>query len=287
MTFNGLIKYEQAQLTVRDAASVWFRHKLLLTVTFLTIALGTAVVTLLLPNDYESRTKILVKNLRSDVPITPERTNGTSGPSADKDVSENQINSEIEVLTSKDLLNQVVSECGLARVGPPSLMQRLRLKETPQNDAGRIEQATEKLAKDLVINPVKKANIIEVTYASSSPQTAAAVLNKLGELYLEKRMKLHRPAGTYEFFKAQAGAAEQQLRDAERQLSTFQQTMSVVSPGQQKDLTVQKMTELKAKLLETDAFLKEVNERIARLEQQMKTLQPRIVTQSRALPNQY
>lgn len=287
MNSNGLIKYEQAQLTVRDAASVWFRHKLLMTVTFLTIALGTAVVTMMLPNEYESRTKILVKNLRTDVPITPERTNGTNGLTSDKDVSENQINSEIEVLTSKDLLNQVVSECGLAKTGPPSLLQKLRLKEAPQNEAGRVEQATEKLAKDLVINPVKKANIIEITYASTSPQTAAAVLSKLGDLYLEKRLKLHRPAGTYEFFKAQAVAAEQQLREAEKQLSTFQQTMSVVSPGQQKDLTVQKMTELKSKLLETEAFLREVNERIARLEQQMKTLQPRIVTQSRALPNQY
>jgi uncharacterized protein involved in exopolysaccharide biosynthesis len=100
-------------------------------------------------------------------------------------------------------------------------------------------------------------------------------------------MRLHRPAGTYEFFKAQAEAAEQQLRAAERELSAFQQQLSVVSPGQQKDLTVQKMTELKSKLLETEAFLSEVNERIARLEQQMRTLQPRIVTQSRALPNQY
>ena len=287
MTTNSLIKSEQAQLSVRDAASVWFRHKLLLTVTFLTIAVGTAAVTLLLPNEYESRTKILVKNLRTDVPITPERTTGPNGIASDKDVSETQINSEIEVLTSKDLLNQVARECGLAKAGPPSLLQKLRLKETPQNEAGRIEQATERLAKDLAISPVKKANIIEITYSSSSPQTAVAVLRKLGELYLEKRTKLHRPAGTYEFFKSKADAYEQELREAEKQLSTFQQTMSVISPGQQKDLTVQKMTELKAKLLETEAFLKEVNERITRLEQQMGTLQPRIVTQSRALPNQY
>src|SRR5258706_12098805 len=287
MNSNGLIKYEQAQLTARDAASVWFRHKLLMTVTFLTIALGTTAVTLMLPNEYESRTKILVKNLRTDVPITPERTTGANGSASDKDVSEMQINSEIEVLTSQDLLNQVVSESGLAKAGSSSLLQRLGLKETPQNEAGRIEQAAEKLAKDLSINPVKKANIIEITYSSTSPQTAAAVLRKLGELYLEKRTKLHRPAGTYEFFKAQANAAAQQLREAEEKLSTFQQTMRVVSPGQQKHLTVQKMTELKSKLLETDAFLNEVTERIARLEEQMRMLPARIVTQSRALPNQY
>ena len=57
--------------------------------------------------------KILVKNTRSDVPITPERTTGATGVFFDNDVSENQINSEIELLTSEDLLKQVVTECGL------------------------------------------------------------------------------------------------------------------------------------------------------------------------------
>ena len=285
MTQMALIKFEPAQLTVRDATSAWFRHKLLMTVTFLTIAIGTAVWTFMLPNEYEARLKILVKNLRSEVPITPERTTGTYGAPGN-DVTETEINSEIELLTSKDLLSQVVSECGLDRE-PPSLLQRLGLKETPQTDAARVEQGAERLAKVLVITPVKKANIIEITYSSSSPKTAAAVLRKLSDLYLDKRMRLHRPAGTYEFFKVQAEDYERQLRAAEQKLSTFQQSMNVVSLTQQKDITVLKMTDGKSKLLETEAFLQEVNQRIARLQQQLQATQPRIVTQSRALPNQY
>jgi uncharacterized protein involved in exopolysaccharide biosynthesis len=286
MTTTSLIKAEQATLSVRDAASVWFRHKLLITVTFLTIAIGTAVGTFLLPNQYESRIKILVKNTRADVPITPERTTGANGAASDNEVSETLVNSEIELLTSKDLLNQVAAECGLDNQAP-SLLQRLGLKEAPQTTAGRVEQASERLAKDLTINPVRKANIIEIVYTSSAPQTAVGVLRKLQTLYLEKHLKLHRPPGTYEFFKAQADQYEQQLRDAEKQLSTFQQDMNVVSLAQQKDLTVQKMTETKSKLLETDTFLKEVNERIDLLQQQLRTMQPRVVTQSRSLPNQY
>jgi uncharacterized protein involved in exopolysaccharide biosynthesis len=286
MSNTGLVKFEQSTFSVRDAASLWFRHKLLLVVTFLTIAIGVGVGTFLMPNEYESRMKILVKNMRTDVPITPEATNGANGITSDNDVTENQINSEIELLTSKDLLNQIVSSCGLDKQSP-SLSQRLGLKEMPRTDAARVEEASERLAKNLVINPVRKANIIDVTYASSSPNLAAAVLRKLGELYQEKHLKLHRPPGTYDFFKTQADQYEQQLREAEKQLSTFQQTNNVVSLSQQKDITVQKMTDIKSKLLETDAFLKEVNQRIDRLQQQLRTLQPRIVTQSRALPNQY
>ncbi|HEV7475909.1 MAG TPA: Wzz/FepE/Etk N-terminal domain-containing protein [Pyrinomonadaceae bacterium] len=276
----------EVQVSVRDIASVMFRHKLLVCVTFLAVALGTAVFTFMLPNEYESRMKILVKNTRSDVPITPERTTGATGVYFDNDVSENQINSEIELLTSEDLLKQVVTESGLYG-GGTSLSAKLGLKEAPRSQATQIEEASRRLAKDLVITPVKKANIIEVKYTSQSPEKAAVVLRKVQDLYLEKHVKLHRPPGTYEFFKTQADQSEAQLQEAEKRLSSFQQEMNVVSLTQQKDQTVQKMTEAKSKLLETEAFLREVTDRIAKGQQQMETLAPRVVTQSRALPNQY
>lgn len=279
-------KSEHAQLSLRDVAGVLFRHKALIVTTFLTVAIGTGVLTFLLPNEYESRMKILVKNTRSDVPITPERTTGTAGTYFDNEVSENQINSEIELLTSDDLIKQVVTESGLYRPHT-SILAMLGLKQPVSTEAAQIEEASQRLSKDLVITPVKKANIIEVKYTSTSPEMAAAVLQKLQSLYLEKHVKLHRPPGTYEFFKNQATQAEDQLRDAQKELSTFQQSMNVVSLTQQKEQTVQKLTDAKSRLLETKATLNELNERIAKLDQQLQTVHPRIVTQSRALPNQY
>ena len=279
-------KPEAAQISIRDVAGTLFRHKLLICATFLTVVLGTAAVTFLMPNEYESRMKILVKNTRSDVPITPGATQGMTGNYLDNEVSENQINSEMALLTSGDLLNQVVTETGLYR-RTPSITARLGLKESPHSQTGQVEEASAQLAKDLVITPVKKANIIEIKYTSGSPEMAATVLRKVQDLYLEKHLKLHRPPGTYEFFKAQADSNESQLQESEKRLSSFQQSMNVVSLTQQKEQTVQKLTEAKSKLLETNAFLREVNDRIAKVQQQLETIQPRIVTQRRALPNQY
>src|SRR5258706_2644011 len=99
----------EAQVSVRDVASVIFRHKLLLCVTFLAVALGTAAVTFLMPNEYESRMKILVKNTRSDVPITPQQTIGSNGNNFENDVSWKQINVEIKLLTSDNLLYKGVT----------------------------------------------------------------------------------------------------------------------------------------------------------------------------------
>jgi uncharacterized protein involved in exopolysaccharide biosynthesis len=99
-------------ISIRDGAAALFRRKWMVLLIFLTVLAGTVLVTIVLPDKYESRMKILVRNQRIDVAITP----GAAEPSvgSEGEVTENQINSEIELLTSKDLLTQVVKECGLA-----------------------------------------------------------------------------------------------------------------------------------------------------------------------------
>ena len=273
--------FDRNNLSLREGSGVLFRRKALIVTSFLIIVLATAAVTFLLPNRYESRMKILVKNMRVDVAITPGQTNGASGMVQENEVGEAQINSEIELLTSKDLLEQIVRECGLAKESPA------RFWRAPTTEAMRIEKAANQLAKDLMITPVKKANFITVTYASGSPELSATVLRKLGELYLEKHLKLHRPPGTYEFFKTRADEYEKQLRAAEARLSAFQQNKDLVVLSQQKDLTLQKTADAKSKLLEAEALVSETSNRIKRVQQQLAAVSPRVITQSRSLPNQY
>src|SRR5437763_7746532 len=267
-------------ISIRDGASAVFRRRGLVLFTFLAVITGTILVTLLLPNRYDSRIKILVKNQRVDVAITAEATSGLNAPTVDNEVSENQINSEIELLTSKDLLMQVVKETGLANNETGWFGRALA-------EAVRGEGAINRLTKDLSITPVRKANIITVSYASNSPQLSAAVLKKLGGLYLEKHLKLNHPAGASDFFKDKADEYEAQLKQSEQQLTDFQQSNNLVVLSQQKELTLQKTAEAKARMLEADAALSEATNRIARVEQQLEAIPKRVVTQSRQLPNQY
>jgi uncharacterized protein involved in exopolysaccharide biosynthesis len=267
-------------ISLRDGASALFRRRALVLFTFLAVALGTAIVTWSLPNKYESRMKILVKNQRVDVAITPQATGGAP-VGVESDVSENEINSEIELLTSRDLLSQVAKETGLGQAGKSSFWKK------PVPEAERIEKAAADLAKDLVITPVKKANVISISYSANSPEVAAAVLKKLGDLYLEKHLKLHHPAGASDFFKDKADQYESQLHDSEKQLTNFQQDNNLVVLAQQKDLTLQKTAEAKSKLLDSDAAVNEATNRIKRIEQQLAGTPKRIITQSKSIPAQY
>ena len=269
-----------SSISVRDGASALFRRRGLVLFTFLAVLAGAIIVSLLLSNRYSARMKILVKNQRVDLAITPEATTGGSAPTVDNEVSENQINSEIELLTSNDLLTQVVNETGLAK-GDGGLFGG------PTTEAVKVEKAVAALSKDLTITPVRKANIISISYSSGSPQTAAAVLNKLGDLYLEKHLKLNHPAGASDFFKDRAEEYETQLKEAEQRLTDFQQSNNLVVLGQQKDLTLVKTADAKGKMLEAETALSEATNRIARVEEQLASIPKRIVTQSKQLPNQY
>src|SRR5437016_6212066 len=263
-------------ISLRDGAGALFRRRALVLFMFFAVVTGTILVTLLLPNRYDSRMKILVKNQRVDVAITAEATSGLNSPTVENEVSENQINSEIELLTSKDLLTQVVKETGLAN-------NETDLFGRAPAEAVRVETAVNRLAKDLSITPVRKANIITVSYSSNSAQLSAAVLKKIGDLYLEKHLKLHHPAGASDFFKDKADEYEAQLKQSERQLTDFQQSNNLVVRSQQKELTLQKTAEAKAKMLEADAALSEATNRIARVEQQRGALPKPGATQSRQL----
>jgi uncharacterized protein involved in exopolysaccharide biosynthesis len=262
--------------TFRETATTFFRRKWLAIGVFLAIAAVTVLLVLVLPNQYQSRMKILVKNARADVVITPGLTNPTDVRNSE--VTETQINSEIALLTSKDLLQQVVKENALAREASSAFWS---------GQVPPAEQAVHQLEKDLEIIAVKKADIIEVTYTASSPETAAAVLESLANLYLDKHLKLHRPPGTQEFFQNQSTRYSDQLQEAETSLETFQEKNHFISLEQEKQLNLQKIADVRSRYLESVGAVKDTTERIDKLQRQLTTVPGRVPTQSRSVPNQY
>jgi uncharacterized protein involved in exopolysaccharide biosynthesis len=261
--------------SVDNIVTSLFRRKRLLLGVFVTFAVISIGLAAFLPNQYQSRMKILVKNARADVVITPEATN-SSNPVGE--VTESQINSEIALLTSKDLLEQVVRQSGLDKQVKPGFFSK---------DVPPVESAILQLEKNLEIVPAKKSDIIEVSYSARSPEAAASVLKTLAALYFDKHLKLHRPPGTTAFFQNQTNQYNDQLRSAEATLADFQREHNFISLEQEKQLNLQKMSEVRARYLESVGAVKDTTERLRKLEQQLATVPARVPTQSRSLPNQY
>ncbi|MDQ3255002.1 MAG: Wzz/FepE/Etk N-terminal domain-containing protein [Acidobacteriota bacterium] len=259
-------------LSLRYPAVVFFRYKYLILFTFLLISFCSLTVALLIPAQYESRMKILVKNIRADAVVS---TGSTNGATQDFDVSESQINTEIELLTSRDMLKKVVENCGLA-VSLPTMSR-----------SESVERAVLKLEKDLFISPVRKSNIIEVAYNARSPETASSVLNQLSNLYLEKHLEAHRTPGNSEFFDKQAAQQEGKLNAAEARLAELQMKFNIVSLNEEKQITLQKNIDVRSKLKNSEAAYRDATRRIEDISNQLKGTNERVNTQRRVLPNQY
>jgi uncharacterized protein involved in exopolysaccharide biosynthesis len=264
-----------SSIGLRDILAGLFNRKWLIILTLFTSIVATGVFAWFTPDKYESRMKFIVKNVRVDTPVTT----GKEGQvvAASEDVPESQITSQMELLKSRDLLVEVVKVADLATAKEPG-------KGITDAD---IETAVYRLEKDLVLAPVKRTNIIEVSYSSTSPQKAPLVLNTLAELYLDKHVKLNRPPGTSDFFTTQASRYEQDLKNAEGKFSDFQQQKDAVDIERQKELILTRLTEVNARLKDIDGKIAQNDKRIVALEAQLAGMDRRVVTQSKVLPNQY
>ena len=152
-------------------------------------------------------------------------------------------------------------------------------------NAERVERAARRLATKLEVEPVKKTNLIAVSYAADDPQSAAKVLQSVEKAYLEKHMEVHRPTGEYRFFERQTGESRRQLEDSKRKLLDFMERQSAVAAAEQRDLALQKLSDVDASYRQTRVDLVETQERAWALESQLEKLPERTTTQVRRADN--
>jgi uncharacterized protein involved in exopolysaccharide biosynthesis len=277
--------------TLRDIATPLFRHPRLVAWTFAGLLLATALGTILFPKtNYEAQMKILVKRERVDAAVSPGRDAVMSNSGG---VTEEEINSEVELLKSRDLLEKVVVSCDLQDslsrhfwtwLLPASAADK---SGTAEDNEKKISQAVVALEEKLQVEPLKKTNLIQVTFDSPDPQLAARVLRTLSNLYLEKTVAVHRPPGAFEFFQAESQHYDQELQAAQSQLAKFDLEKGVADPQLEKQIALQKLSEFEATYNATQVAIKEAEKRTRVVEDQLASTPAQTVSQVRSLPNAY
>jgi len=263
--------------TARDVAAIGFRHQKVLVLCFVGVLLGVGLSSIFLPSKYRAETKLLVKRERVDPVITPE----SNAPITVHDtVSEEEINSEVELITSQDVLQKVVAVNGLDK--KKLLSGILHPWQTPQN---RTDKAVADLRSDLQLEVLKKTNVISITYESKDPKLAQKVLATLDDAYLQKHLDIHHPSGQFEFFDQQAAKYQQDMMASETKLKQFADEQGGVAPSVMRDMTLQKLADFKSQLSTTRASIAESQRRIGDLEKQAQSVPSRLTTQKKTTDN--
>jgi uncharacterized protein involved in exopolysaccharide biosynthesis len=259
--------------TARDVAAIGFRHQKVLVLCFVGVLLGVGISSLFLPSKYKADTKLLVKRERLDPVVSPDQ----SAPVTFHDtVDEEEINSEVELITSGDVLRKVVTTCNLDK--KHFLSGLLHPWQTPEN---RTDKAVTDLKGELQIEVVKKSNIISIAYESKDPRIAQKVLQTLDDAYLQKHLEVHHPGGQLQFFEQQAEKYKADMLAAEAQLKSFSDQNGGVAPITMRDMTLQKLADFNSSLETTRASIAESKHRIADLEKQQANTPANLITQSK------
>jgi uncharacterized protein involved in exopolysaccharide biosynthesis len=251
--------------SLRDIVAVLFRQRWPMLITFALVVIA-AIASGRWEPKYEAQMKIMVRRQRADAIVSPS---ANAPESSGDQVSEEYLNSEVELLNSDDLLRKVAQTTGLAGKSGMS---------NDHEDEVRIAAAVRQLAKELDIKPLRKTNVISVSYQDRDPKMAAGVLSALAAAYMEKHLEVHRSSGELQFFDQQSAEYQKRLGRAQENLTDFTKQTHVVSAELERDAALRQANDFDATARQAATAIAETNKRISSLKEQLPDIQGRVTT---------
>ncbi|OHB64502.1 MAG: hypothetical protein A2Y76_01390 [Planctomycetes bacterium RBG_13_60_9] len=268
----------------RDLLYVFFRHKRKMAILFVVVATAVAVDTFRRPEIYRSEAKLLVRVGRETVSLDPTATIGET-----INVTrpyEREINSELEILRSRDLADAVVDAVGLdafrrrpdamsadrheagnveslARrvlsairnitASSKALVHNVLVQLDLRDSLSERERAIRRVVENLEIATSKETNVITMAYEAESPHLAGRVLDKFIDAYLGKHATAYQTPGTQRFFEQQSEHLRVELDAAEEELQSVKNESGIASLEQQRQAVVTNIGALEQRVAEAEA----------------------------------
>ncbi|MEH1816455.1 MAG: polysaccharide biosynthesis tyrosine autokinase [Nostoc sp.] len=164
----------------------------------------------------------------------------------------NPLETEAEIIRSHPLTQKTIAE--------------LQLKD---NLGQPLEIDT--LLSNLKIKSVRGTDILQLSYRSSNPQQATAIINRLMSVYLENNVRINRSEATAarEFLNKQLPLVETEVTQGEAALRRFKEKYQVVSLEEEAKEGVKRLNELSSQTTQLRAGLVDARSRSSALQNQL------------------
>ena len=206
---------EPAESALSQVLQALFRFRRLFLLVF---AVGFGLTLLYIfgtHKQYQSNMSLLVENARKREVISADNESQGAAPT----VTEEDLYSQVELLGSQDVLDEVVDPNW--RSVPVTSHSEAAQKE----HEGKVGA----LRGRLVIAPVRKSHVIDVSFIARDPKVATDTLNRLLAVYLDHEKAISSQAGASTFFNSEAQRYQAQWQAAQQELADFQQQHHMVS----------------------------------------------------------
>jgi polysaccharide biosynthesis transport protein len=240
---------------------VIFKHKDLIRAIFLLLSVPVILYLLFRPIEYVASTTVMIKPSREFLGVSPgaDRRDDSFGLYLTPEI----INTEIQIIKSPGLGERLAKDVPFPD-GSDGKTQRTLTEQEIKRDGRRMRSL-------LTATPVRASNLIEISVAGPYKQEwTAQVANRAAELYLEEHLKAHKTPGIQAFYDEQEKNLRADLTKAEDALKEFQEKEKIVDAPLEVNADLQALAAFDRNLKETDSSIRETEQRIAVLDDQLK-----------------
>jgi uncharacterized protein involved in exopolysaccharide biosynthesis len=271
-------EWEERSSSMRDFLTIVFKRRRLILAFFLTTVVVTALATFLSHPTYEATAAILVKKSSVEMPLVPKE----SSQLIISQVTEEDLNSETVILKSRQAIEDTLHSLGVdeswRHEGP---LQRARSQVAAFLGAPRLSYFDEMvlgLEKEIEVSPIRKSNVLKISYRHTDPEWAMQVVRGLTERYITRRAEVYQSPQAVSFFEEEMRAAEARLKKAEQALEAYSKEagVSVLGLGgdsqslaAEKEATLGRLAEFERQYGEAAVQVRQQTERVAALEAQL------------------
>lgn len=247
-------------------------------VVFLVVAVTVQAAAFLLPARYAAIAGVLVKQSRASSRILSDPSDGSTVMMGA--VSEEEVNSEVAILTSHEVLAQTVKSTGLDKV-QPSLVARIIFAPLRAYDwmyaeyhhaphPTRTDAAIQWLGRSITADRVKKSDVLAVTLVAGNPRVAESLLSNLLKNYLDRQIQVRAASGAAPFYSSQLQVLEDSLTQHEGNLRVLKRSIGAVDITEERNQQLaldarlrEEASTLSRRLAEIDGMLRAYNNQVS------------------------
>jgi len=240
---------------------------------FVVVSLPALIATFARSPVYSAQGKVLIVSDRANATIQPTDVESL----ATLKLNQSVVNSEVQLIRSRDLMERVVRGLVVARTGGGVLAIA-----NAANGEGAIGKNVVDTANRLKVTPIRNSNVIAIEYKSSQPATAAQMVNRVIDEYLDYHADVHGRRGLVGFYEEQSRLLSRDVRHAEETLREFATREGLVAPIAELQAEVQALGDLDREFRVRDAAIAGTEERLRTIRAQLAE-QPTEVRRSQRL----
>jgi exopolysaccharide transport family protein len=234
-------------------ASILRDWKLILGVALAVTALAFVGAWLSTPH-YRAETRILIETTES--PFTRPTPAGES----DRPIlDEEGVTSQVEVITSTDLLKQVATKLGLGKLGEfdeqanMGMVGRVLVLAGLKSDPGVLaaeDRVLKTMREKLRVYRVERSRVIVISFSSENPKLAADVPNAIADAYLavQQGAKLQSNADATEWLEPEIADLRERVKAAETRVADFRAQSDLMVGQNNSALATQQLSEMSTEL---------------------------------------